>query len=759
VNVRTGVRSSPLCALAWLALFVAAAASRAEAQTKAYVAHAGANLVSVIDTASGIVVGTIPVGSGPSHVAVARDGSRAYVTNGNSDSISVIDTSSDVVAATIPVGDAPSAVAVTPDGTRLYVMTAGGVVEVVDAAVGTVVASIAIGSTGGLAVSPDGARVYVAAGLVHVVDTATNMVVNAFAAEAAAIADVSNTASSVAFSPDGTRAYVGVTTFNMIGGGFSAGGGIVLVDTASESVAGTINLFSLPGAIALTPDGSRAYVAIQSTWVNTGYGAGFFPGRSIVVVDTITNALAATIDLGAGGSNWTQQNTVAGIGVAADRGAVYAAVPRLGIVAAASVNTNVVTASIPVTASPGALAVVPNATAALVPYAIDAADDSATLTPAGGTAIASVLANDRLGGIRVTPSHVTLSEQSSTADGITLDPASGAVNVAAGTEVGIYTLVYRICEKAALSNCDDATVTITVRAEFTIDAVNDSASTLPGRTALASVLTNDTLDGTPATAARVRLSVVSSTSAGMTLTVSTGSIFVAVDSAVGAQTLTYRICEIASPTNCDTADATIIVNPFPIDAVNDSGSAPRTGGTAVANVLANDTFAGVTATLAKVRLSQRSSTHAGVALDVATGAVSVAAGTPVGSYALEYGICEIATPINCDQAIVTVAVQPLAITAVNDYARGSSKTANTALASVLANDRLGNAPATAANVRMSSVSLTPASKMIKLDLADGSVDVLGKTSSGTYVLTYQICESAMPTNCARATVSIDLSGR
>ena len=41
------------------------ASTRAEAQTKAYVAHTGANVVSVIDTATGTVAGTVPVGAGP----------------------------------------------------------------------------------------------------------------------------------------------------------------------------------------------------------------------------------------------------------------------------------------------------------------------------------------------------------------------------------------------------------------------------------------------------------------------------------------------------------------------------------------------------------------------------------------------------------------------------------------------------------------------------------------------------------------------
>jgi hypothetical protein len=72
--------------------------------------------------------------------------------------------------------------------------------------------------------------------------------------------------------------------------------------------------------------------------------------------------------------------------------------------------------------------------------------------------------------------------------------------------------------------------------------------------------------------------------------------------------------------------------------------------------------------------------------------------------------------------------------------------------------RLGGGPATLANVTLSFVSLTPANSRIRLDLTDGSVDVLGKTESGLYLLVYEICEIAMPTNCARATVRLDLSG-
>ncbi len=759
MNVRN--RRTITTCLCMLALFVASRVARAEAQTKAYVVHTGANLVTVIDTATGTVAATVPVGTGPTKLAVARDGSRAYVINRDSASISVIDTASDAVVATIPVGGTPAGVAVAPDGRLLYVTTTSGVVEVIDTTAQTVVETIAVGSSGGdIAITPDGSRAYVTDGLIYVIDTATNVVVKSFAAETAPVPGVTSTASSVLFSPDGSRAYVGVFFFGFGSAGFTASGGIILVDTASESVAGEITLGSIPGSLALTPDGSRLYVGIQSTFVNTGYGAGFFPGSHVVVIDTITDSVAwsAIIDLGRDGPNWTQQNTAAGIGVTADRRFVYIAVPRLSRVAVADVNTNAVTTLIPVTPGPGHVAVVPDNAVPPVPYLIDAADDSATMTTSGGTAVANVLANDRIGGIGATFAHVTLTQQSSTSVGVTLDSGSGAVRVAAGTAVGIETLVYRICEIAEPSNCDTATVTVNVLPPYVIDAVNDSAGvTFPGRTVLASVLANDTLGGTPATTARVSLSTVSSTAAGVTLSAS-GSVFVALGTPAGTHTLKYRICELVDTTNCDVAKVTVTVNLFPIDAVNDSGLVPKAGGTAVANVLANDKFANAVATLAKVRLSQLSSTHAGVSLNVATGAVTVAAGTTVGTHMLNYSICEIAMPSNCDAAVVTVTVLATPITAVGDYARASSKVANTAVANVLANDRLGGAAATLANVTLKLVSLTPANNKIRLDLTDGSVDVLGKTSSGVYLLVYEICEIAMPTNCARATVRLDLSG-
>jgi hypothetical protein len=59
--------------------------------------------------------------------------------------------------------------------------------------------------------------------------------------------------------------------------------------------------------------------------------------------------------------------------------------------------------------------------------------------------------------------------------------------------------------------------------------------------------------------------------------------------------LLYQLCEVgATPANCDTATATVVVS-NPIDAVNDGPTTAATGATPtiVQNVTANDTLNGV----------------------------------------------------------------------------------------------------------------------------------------------------------------------
>src|SRR6185295_9327355 len=75
--------------------------------------------------------------------------------------------------------------------------------------------------------------------------------------------------------------------------------------------------------------------------------------------------------------------------------------------------------------------------------------------------------------------------------------------------------------------------------------------------------------------------------------------------------------------------------------------------------------------------------------------------------------------------------------AYDDAGVVDSPDGGTAVASVLDNDWMAGAPASASNVLLSPVSSTHPGLI--LDLADGSLDVAAGTQAGTYSLVYQIC--------------------
>lgn len=700
----------------------------ASAQTNAFVVSSSLNKVTVIDTASTTIRGAVTVGAAPSMVAASADGSWAYVSHPTLSYVTEIDAALMTVTRTIPTAASPGALVVSPDGQHLYVGTIGGV-QIIEVSSGSAVATVSLtGVVADMAFSPDGGDLYVANGLLSVIDVTTRV------AAATAVP-----ATSLAVMPDGLSLYA------------ASSAGLAEVDAVSYALVRNLPTSGTPGPLALTPDGSRLYAGVQGfTLVSSTYGTFAVAFRNVTVYETASRTQIATISVSA---------LPVRMAVTPDRRDLYMTIPP-STVSVVSVNTNRARLSLAVGAGVSGLAIVPDPNAVIVPYVIDAVNDTATLTTvstAGGRPIATVLANDTLGGVRATVNNVTLSQVSSTAPGVSLDVATGAIVVVAGAASGAHSVVYEICELASPTNCDRATASLNVREPYAIDAVDDTATSNTGKIAL-NVLTNDKLNNLPATTGTVRLVQVSSAHSGISLVVSNGGVVVASGTPMGTYELTYQICEIASPLNCDQAVATITVVPYVVDAVNDTGAINRSGGTVVANVLVNDTFGTGAATLSNVRLTLVSSGSTDLVLNTLTGAVTVARGIAQGSYALVYRICEIGSSTNCDDATVAITVAPYIIDAVNDSARGSSKVVNTPLASVLSNDTLGGVRATTSTVSLSLVSLTPASNKIRLDLTDGSVDVLGKTESGYYSLVYRICEIGNPTNCDQATVALDLSG-
>jgi YVTN family beta-propeller protein len=104
-------------------------------------------------------------------------------------------------------------------------------------------------------------------GSVSVIDTASNTVV--------ATIGVRSFPLGVAITPDGSRAYVVNRGSNNAS----------VIDTATNTVVGTVAVGSRPFGVAITPDGSRAYVANRFS-------------NNVSVIATATNTVVATVAVG-----------------------------------------------------------------------------------------------------------------------------------------------------------------------------------------------------------------------------------------------------------------------------------------------------------------------------------------------------------------------------------------------------------------------------------------------------------------------------
>jgi YVTN family beta-propeller protein len=202
----------------------------------------------------------------------------------------------------------------------------GNVLEVLDGATNTYLASVSIGSpdfdeVGGVAVNSTTNTVYVAntySGTLSVIDGATNAVVEFPAGDRPY---------AVAVNPTTNSVYITVST------SASGGAGVVVLNGATNAITATVPLGGVPTDLAVDPATNRVYVAY---------------GGTVAVLDGTTNAVTATVPVG-GGSG----------GVAVDPAThkVDAVSYGDGTVAVLDGATNVVTATVPVGDKPGGVAV------------------------------------------------------------------------------------------------------------------------------------------------------------------------------------------------------------------------------------------------------------------------------------------------------------------------------------------------------------------------------------------------------------------
>ncbi|WP_134388500.1 DUF11 domain-containing protein, partial [Flavobacterium psychrophilum] len=127
--------------------------------------------------------------------------------------------------------------------------------------------------------------------------------------------------------------------------------------------------------------------------------------------------------------------------------------------------------------------------------------DSGTAPSTGGEAIPNVALNDVVNGLPATlgvSGNATIATSGVWPVGVTLNPTTGAINVAVGTIPGVYPVTYQLCDKLTPQTC--ATVVNTVTVTAVLNPVADSG-TAPstGGEAIPNVALNDVVNGLPAT--------------------------------------------------------------------------------------------------------------------------------------------------------------------------------------------------------------------------------------------------------------------
>lgn len=230
----------------------------------------------------------------------------AYVANNLDGTIDVINTSTNAVVASISGFSHPFCVTASPNGQLLYVCNVDGSVVAVNTETNSIITHIplpgALGFVGQegaapmIAFSPDGTRAFVvpSGGGVNsqlfVIDTATNTAV--------ATASFGTTfLFAVAVSADGNTVYI------------ASSNGVIAVDANTFATITTIAPGHDTTDLAISEDGSTLYASDNSGLAGTGTSG-------VLVIDTASNTLTTTVPLPSTG-------LVSGIGVTPDGQHVY----------------------------------------------------------------------------------------------------------------------------------------------------------------------------------------------------------------------------------------------------------------------------------------------------------------------------------------------------------------------------------------------------------------------------------------------------
>jgi len=260
---------------AWLLLAAILNAAAPAAGATLFITNTKADSVSIIDTDTFEVVGTIPVGQGkPNRIAFHPDGRTAWVIYDKSHDLGVIDAESRKLLKRVRIGGNPYNLAFTPDGRHLLVLdwaSDKSTDEVIfyDLKAEKIDGRVEVSTWPAHAIfSRDAKLLYVSgetAGDLTVIDVAQRTVV-------ARIVHGGGDAMGLALAADGKTLYAAA----------GENKSVLKIDTAANKVLGEIPLPGIVHEATLTLDGKYLYTTLRKL-------------NKVIVVRTSDDKIVATI--------------------------------------------------------------------------------------------------------------------------------------------------------------------------------------------------------------------------------------------------------------------------------------------------------------------------------------------------------------------------------------------------------------------------------------------------------------------------------
>jgi DNA-binding beta-propeller fold protein YncE len=281
--------------------------------TRVYVANSLDDTVSTFSPTTPTPVTTIslPAGSAPSFVATTES-ATVYVADSGNNTVSAISTVSNVLEpplSGIPVGLDPVSLAETPNQQTIYSANRGkaGVggsvtsINAVDRSVNPAIANATWVSPVSVAARSDSNRVYAldqGSGMVAAIDTYSNAVVSSVS--------VGVGANFMLYDTTRNRLYVSNPVQNTV----------TYLDASSDALSAVVINVANPIAVAVLPDGSRAYISSAAV-------AGGNVTSRVTVISALSGSIKTTIPLTTASQVCASNPSELPMAAAADSSRVY----------------------------------------------------------------------------------------------------------------------------------------------------------------------------------------------------------------------------------------------------------------------------------------------------------------------------------------------------------------------------------------------------------------------------------------------------